>query len=134
MQARIALLSDRGVVRVSGEDAHKLLQGVITTDMDLLAMQPAIHAALLTPQGKILFEVFGAQAGTGTCLLETGAEQAAALAKRLAMYKLRAKVEIADASADYRVLALWGDGAQSPGETKGAVSFPDPRLASLGLR
>ena len=52
--ANIALLADRGVVRVAGEDAEKLLQGVITTDMELLSAQPAIHAALLTPQGKYL--------------------------------------------------------------------------------
>ena len=57
-----ALLADRGVVRVAGADAEKLLQGVITNDMDLLASQPAIHAALLTPQGKILFEFFVVEA------------------------------------------------------------------------
>jgi folate-binding protein YgfZ len=134
MQAKIAVLPDRGVVRVAGEDAEKLLQGVITNDMDLLAAQPAIHAALLAPQGKILFEFFVAKAGEGSYLLETGVDQAAALAKRLGMYKLRAKVVIADAGADYRVLALWGEAPQSPGETKGTVSFPDPRLPELGLR
>ena len=134
MQAKVAVLPDRGVVRVAGEDAEKLLQGVITNDMDLLATQPAVHAALLTPQGKILFEFFVASAGEGAYLLETGREQAAALAKRLGMYKLRAKVTIEDASADYRVLALWGHAAHSPGETKGTVSFPDPRLPELGLR
>ena len=43
--ANIALLADRGIVRVGGEDAEKLLQGVITNDMDLLGKQPAIHSA-----------------------------------------------------------------------------------------
>jgi len=133
MQARIAVLPDRGVVRVAGEDAEKLLQGVVTNDMDLLATRPAIHAALLTPQGKILFEFFVVKAGDGY-LLETGADQVAGLAKRLAMYKLRAKATIEGASADYRVLALWGDAARSPGATSATVSFPDPRLAALGLR
>ena len=134
MQAKIAVLPDRGVVRVAGEDAEKLLQDVVTNDMDLLAAQPAIHAALLAPQGKILFEFFVAKAGEGSYLLETGRDQAAGLAKRLGMYKLRAKVTIEDASADYRVLALWGAAPQSPGGTKGTVSFPDPRLPALGLR
>ncbi|HUC45857.1 MAG TPA: hypothetical protein VMR94_04825, partial [Hyphomicrobiaceae bacterium] len=55
---RIAVLADRGVVGVTGADALKLLQGVITNDMELLSVRPAIHAALLTPQGKILFEFF----------------------------------------------------------------------------
>ena len=132
--AQIALLADRGVVRVLGADADKLLQGIITNDMDLLASQPALHAALLTPQGKILFEFFVAKAGEGSYLLETGVDQAAALAKRLGMYKLRAKVVIADVSAEYRVLALWGEAPQSPGEAKGTVRFPDPRLPELGLR
>src|SRR5690349_5148987 len=63
--ARIALLADRGVVRVAGEDSEKLLQGVITGDMELLSAQPAIHAALLTPQGKILFDFFVVKAPGG---------------------------------------------------------------------
>jgi folate-binding protein YgfZ len=133
MQARIAVLPDRGVVRVAGEDAEKLLQGVVTNDMDLLADRPAIHAALLTPQGKILFEFFVVKAGQDY-LLETGADQAAGLAKRLAMYKLRAKATIEDASAGYRVLALWGDAPASFGGTMGTVSFSDPRLPVLGSR
>jgi folate-binding protein YgfZ len=134
MQAKIAELPDRGVVRVAGEDADKLLQGVITNDMDLLSVQPAIHAALLAPQGKILFEFFVVKAGEEAYLLETGREQAAGLAKRLGMYKLRAKVAIEDASSGYRVLVLWGAAPQSLGGTKGTVSFPDPRLPALGLR
>jgi hypothetical protein len=69
--AKIALLADRGVVRVTGEDAEKLLQGIVSNDLDLLAAQPAIHAALLTPQGKILFDFFVVKTGDGY-LLETG--------------------------------------------------------------
>src|SRR4051794_29656150 len=105
--ARIALFADRGVVRVAGEDASKLLQGVITSDMDLLSAQPAIHAALLTPQGKILFDFFVVKVPEGF-LLETAADKAAELAKRLTMYKLRAKAEIQDRSVAYRVFAGWG--------------------------
>jgi folate-binding protein YgfZ len=131
--ARIALLADRGVVRVAGADGEKLLQGIVTNDMDLLASQPAIHAALLTPQGKILFEFFVVRAGDGF-LLETAKEKAADLAKRLNLYKLRAKVDIGEVSAHYSVLALWGASSSSPGETAGAIAFPDPRLRELGWR
>jgi tRNA-modifying protein YgfZ len=131
--ARIALLADRGVVRVSGADAGKLLQGIVTNDMDQLASRPAIHAALLTPQGKILFEFFVVRAGDGF-LLETAKEKAADLAKRLNLYKLRAKVDIHDVSAGYSVLALWGASSSGPGETAGAIAFPDPRLLELGWR
>jgi len=130
---RIAPLADRGVVRVAGEDAGKLLQGLVTNDMGLLSGQPAIHAALLTPQGKILFDFFIARA-EGGFLLETARDKAAELVKRLSLYRLRAKVDIRDVSDDFRVLALWGGEPASSGETVGTVSFPDPRLPALGLR
>ncbi len=128
-----ALLADRGVVSVSGDDAAKLLQGIITNDMELLSRQPAIHTALLTPQGKILFEFFVVKTGAGY-LLDVARSQVADLMKRLTMYKLRAKVDIQDASADYRVIAVWGYSPQSSGVTSGTVSFNDPRLDGLGLR
>src|SRR5512145_1383786 len=96
--AKMALLPDRGVVRVAGDDAAKLLQGTVTNDMDLLDKQPAIHAALLTPQGKILFEFFVVKAADDGFLLETAKDQVGSLVKRLAMYKLRARVDIADAT------------------------------------
>ena len=131
--ARIALLADRGVVRVAGEDAEKLLQGVITGDMERLSSQPAMHAALLTPQGKILFDFFVVKV-PGGYLLEVAADKAAELAKRLAMYKLRAKAEIQDRSAGFRVFAAWGAApanVEAAGETH---VFPDPRLGALGWR
>jgi hypothetical protein len=131
--ACIAPLIDRGVVRVTGADAEKLLQGVITNDMDLLASQPAIHAALLTPQGKILFEFFVVKAADGF-LLETGRDKAPELVRRLNLYRLRAKAAIDDASGVYRVFASWGDAPRSLGESVDGVSFTDPRLAALGLR
>ena len=87
-EAKIALLTDRGVVRVTGPDAHKLLQGIITNDMDRLQRQPAIHAALLTPQGKILFDFFVTRSDGGF-LLETARSKTAELVQRLTMYKLR---------------------------------------------
>ena len=131
--AKIALLADRGVVRVAGEDAGKLLQGVITSDMELLSAQPAIHAALLTPQGKILFDFFVVKAAGGF-LLETSADKAVDLAKRLTMYKLRAKADIQDRSAAYRVFAAWGPSPSRVGEPGETHIFPDPRLGALGWR
>ena len=129
MTIALALLADRGVVRVAGADAARLLQGVISNDVDLLDHAPALHAGLLTPQGKILFEFFLVRAGDGF-LLETQRATAAELVRRLSLYKLRAKVAIADASADYAVFVAWGAAALAP-------PFPcyrDPRLAELGVR
>jgi folate-binding protein YgfZ len=133
-ETRIALLPDRGVVSVAGADAHKLLQGVITNDMDLLAGQGALHAGLLSPQGKILFEFFVVPSSGGFCL-ETARNKAAELAQRLALYKLRADVEIKDVSADYTVAAIWGGDTYAPrGSGPPPVWFADPRLPALGYR
>jgi tRNA-modifying protein YgfZ len=131
--ARIAPLPDRSVVRVTGADAEKLLQGIVSNDMERLGSQPAIHTALLTPQGKILFDFFVVRTGDGF-LLEVARDKAADLAKRLNLYKLRAKVDVRDVSDDYGVLALWGPTSRSFGEMAGIVAFPDPRLQTLGLR
>lgn len=134
-ESKLALLPDRGVVSVGGPDAAKLLQGVITNDMDLIARQGALHAGLLSPQGKILFEFFVVQSPDGFCL-ETARAKSGELAERLKMYKLRADVTIKDASADYTVAAIWGGGGESPPEGAGPapLRFADPRLAALGQR
>lgn len=127
---RIARLDDRGVVSVTGPDAEKLLQNIITADMDWLAEKPSIHAALLIPQGKMMFEFFVAKAADGF-RLETSRAKAADLMKRLGLYKLRANVVITDDSAGYEVLAAWGAAAPQVG---GAIVYADPRLAALGWR
>lgn len=131
-KTHVAVLDDRGVVSVAGPDAGKLLQGVITNDMGLLEQQTAIHAGLLSPQGKILFDFFVVKAGEGY-LLELALDKVGELVKRLTMYKLRANAAIADVSGDYTVTAIWGAGNVSdPGE--GSVRFADPRLGALGWR
>lgn len=56
MTKKAVWLSDRGIVRVSGPDATTLLQGVLTNDVERLGPHEARYAALLTPQGKILFD------------------------------------------------------------------------------
>lgn len=132
-ETKIALLPDRGAVSVTGEDAEKLLQGTITNDMALLASQPAIHAGLLTPQGKILFSFFVVKAPDGF-LLETARDSARGLAERLRLYKLRAKAEVEDASSDYSVAAIWGGPYEPHGRGKQPIWFPDPRLPEMGFR
>ena len=106
--AKMALLPDRGVVRVAGPDAEKFLNGSITTDLQALDAQAAVHSALLTPQGKMLFEFFVTKAPEGGFLLETGKELADGLVKRLKMFMLRAKVEAENVSGAYEVAAAWG--------------------------
>lgn len=126
----IAVLPDRGVVAIGGDDARGFLDNLVTNDLDLLDRQAGMHAALLTPQGKILFAFFIVPRGA-EFLLETGRSSVPALMKRLALYRLRAKVTFEDLSEQTAVLAAWGpDGARPDG----AVAWPDPRDARLGSR
>ncbi len=124
-----ALLPDRGVVSVTGGDAGKLLSGLLTNDVDLLAGQNAIHAGLLSPQGKILFDFLVARTDGGF-LLDVARDKAADLVKRLTLYRLRAKVELRDVSDRHVVLAEWGGDAVAAA----AMSFADPRHPALGQR
>jgi folate-binding protein YgfZ len=130
-----AHLSDRGVVRVSGEEARKFLDGLATSDMDAVAPGKPRFAALLTPQGKILFDflIFEAPAEDGGGFyLDCARFLAPDLAKRLGFYKLRAKVAIDDLSERLAIVAGWRD-SPKPAEDAGLVA-EDPRLAALGWR
>lgn len=133
MSAKSAFLSDRGVLRVGGADATPFLQGLLTNDVETLPPGAARYAALLTPQGKVLFDflVLREAGESGAFLLDCPLDQAAALSKRLGFYRLRAKVTIDNASADLGVAAFW-DGAPDAAWT--ARAFADPRDARLGFR
>ncbi len=135
---QIAVLEDRGVVSVAGADAEKLLGGLVTNDMALLDAErpggpPALYAALLSPQGKILFDFLVVRAAGGV-LLDVARDRAGELVKRLTLYKLRAAVEIRDLSAEYAVGVLWDTAPVSTGAMVGAHIFADPRFSPLGLR
>ena len=132
---KMALLPDRGVVRVAGPDAEKFLNGTITADLDVLARQAAVHSALLTPQGKMLFEFFVTKVqgseGEGAFLLESGRELAGGLVKRLRMYMLRAKVTADDVSGAFQVAAAWGG---TPSAHDEWIVYADPRVPEMGSR
>lgn len=121
----IAELKSRALVRIGGEDWRGFLQGLLTQDVETLADGEARFAALLTPQGKLLFDLFVIGTADG-CLLDVAADRRDALIRRLGMYRLRAKVTIE--AADQPVLALWGTDAAPAGW------IADPRLAALGWR
>jgi tRNA-modifying protein YgfZ len=134
MSKKAAMLEDRAVIRVSGEDATSFLQGLLTNDVERLHPSEARYAALLTPQGKILFDMIVVCAAGGEepfYLIDCAAAQAADLAKRLGFYKLRAKVAIDNESAERAVVALWG--SEPPGVDEG-VLYADPRDPRLGWR
>jgi folate-binding protein YgfZ len=129
-----ARLNDRGVIRVSGEDARDFLQNLVTNDLDPVTPERAGYGALLTPQGKIIsdFLIVAIPEGDGGgFLLDAPLLQTADLMKRLKLYKLRAKVALDDLTEASAVIVST-DGAALP-EDAGVV-FADPRLPALGQR
>lgn len=129
MSAHIAELGRRGVVAVSGDDATKFLNDLMTSDMPQ-GDGVASFGGLLTPQGKLLFD-FLAFRDRGRYLFDLPKPLVADFVKRLTFYRLRAKVEIADLSDDHIAVAAWGGDA--PPILDGPVAA-DPRLVALGYR
>jgi folate-binding protein YgfZ len=130
---KAALLPERGVLKVAGEDARKFLNGLLTTDIAKVTPQRAAYAALLTPQGKIMVDMIVAEAPAedgGAFFLDCPRALAPTLTDRLNFYKLRAKVTVENLSEGLGVMAAW-DGA---GETEYGLCYADPRLPALGMR
>ncbi len=102
-----ARLDDRAIVSVSGPDAEHFLQNIVTADLDALPAGEAKPSALLTPQGKILFDFLISRNGADAFRLECRADIADDFIRRLTLYKLRAKVEIS--KQDESLVAVsWG--------------------------
>ena len=130
---KAAFLTDRGVVKVGGDDARGFLNGLVTTDVGRLQPGLARFGALLTPQGKIISDFLMTQATAGQgggFLFDAPKTLAQALADRLGFYKLRAKVTVENLSDGLGVLAVWdGEPAMKPD-----LTFADPRDARMGWR
>lgn len=134
-------LLPRAVLAISGEDARNFLQGLVTNDVLKLSPARSLYAAMLSPQGKFLYDFFLCDDGERV-LLEVAAPQAEALARKLGFYKLRSKVSIAP--TDLAVFACFGEGAcaalklpaaeGATARTGDAIAFTDPRHAELGAR
>ncbi len=111
---------DRTVLKISGSDARKFLQDLVTNN---LSDDGLVYSALLTPQGKYLFDFFLLKHGDDW-LLDVKSDRAAALAQRLTMYRLRADVVIEDSGLKVSLgLGQGPDGANV-----------DPRHEALGWR
>ncbi|MFO1148753.1 MAG: folate-binding protein [Alsobacter sp.] len=129
-----APLLDRGVLRLTGEDVRRFLNGLVTSEMEEVGEDRPRFAALLTPQGKILCDFIVAAADGeqgGGLYLDCPRVLAEDLARRLGLYKLRAKVTIEDLSSTLAVAAWW-DGERAPDGL--GVFYPDPRHPALGDR
>ena len=119
------LLPGRAILKIAGPDARHFLHNLLTADIEALAPGDATYGALLTPQGKILSDVFVFSDGTAY-LIDCARAQKHDLLKRLAMYKLRAAVSIGEAENLEAGVAL--------DETPYALRYPDPRSAEIGWR
>lgn len=125
-------LDDRGFVDVAGEDAADFLHNLVTNNVTGLQPGEARYAALLTPQGKILFDFLVFVLEPGHFLLDCPLMLAADLTKRLQIYKLRSKVAITNRSAELEALAF-ADAADRPAVEALALA-KDPRDPALGWR
>lgn len=141
-KAGFAILEDRGVLAVAGPDRRSFLQGLVSNDVARVAADRAVYAALLTPQGKYLHDFIMVEANDAIWL-DAEAARLADLKRRLSMYRLRAKVEIAE-RPELAVAAVFGAGAaaaldlpDAAGAARpcdGGAALVDPRLAALGGR
>ncbi len=116
---------DRAVIAISGDGALGWLNNLLTCDVSTLGVGSAAYGALLSPQGKILYDMFVFHA-EGRVLIDCAAEQAAALLQKLAMYRLRAKLMIAlDNELEVGV---------HPEKPDEATCYRDPRHEGMGWR
>lgn len=137
------MAEDRAAIAISGEDREAFLQGLVSNDVRRATPDQAIWAAFLTAQGKYLHDFFLVGLGDGYAA-DCEADRRADLLRRLKMYKLRSKVELADLGDSHVVALLYGDGTAtalgltgekgSAAAFGGGVAFVDPRLADGGCR
>jgi len=120
----IAHLSSRAVIAVRGQDWRSFLQGLLTQDIDTLGDGEIRFGALLTPQGRLLYDLFILGLADGA-LLDVAATYREVFLQKLMMYRLRAKVDFL--ASDLRVWAAWG------GQPQGRW-LADPRLSALEWR
>ena len=99
---------DRAAILIEGPDAEHFLQNVLTVDLDRLGKDEARPGALLSPQGKILFDFLVSRRGDSGFLIDCRADSAADFMRRLMLYRLRAKADISLAD-QVVVSARWQD-------------------------
>jgi tRNA-modifying protein YgfZ len=125
----VCILPGRSVFRISGSDAREWLQGLITNDVEKIDETTGIFTALLSPQGKILFDFF-VYGLNGDYLVDCEGTQEAAVVKRLSLYKMRSDVTLTS-EPDIGVVSS----CTALEDREGVVlQVRDPRLEKLGVR
>ncbi|MGX5804076.1 CAF17-like 4Fe-4S cluster assembly/insertion protein YgfZ [Bradyrhizobium sp. Arg314] len=124
-------IKDRALISVSGPDAEHFLQNILTTDLDTLEPGQAKPGALLSPQGKILFDFLISRAGDNGFQLECRADIADDFVRRLMLYRLRAKADIAKQDQAL-VTVAWGD--DSTASVSDSTALADTRFRDVAVR
>ena len=122
------ILLDRTCLHLTGADAVSLMQGVITVDVEALPVGQGRYGALLTPQGKLLFDFMVLRLADGV-LIDCPSDAAQPLSMRLKMYILRADVQVE--FSDIQVIAV---PANTPPIDPLIAQIDDPRGDFLGQR
>jgi folate-binding protein YgfZ len=137
------ILEDRGIISVSGTDATDFLQNILSNDIDKVDNNKSIYSAILTPQGKYLYDFFIIKYNDAY-FLDCDYELTKEIIEHLFKYKLRSKLEIKDISSEYVVgiISLEKFKEIQINEKKneesilyrGSPLFIDPRKKQLGAR
>jgi len=138
-------LNDRGLLKLRGADTREFLQGLMSNDVMDVSASRTIYGALLTPQGKFLFDFFVSQGeNDNELILDCEGSRLDVLQKRLSMYKMRSDVTIEDITANFSVIACFGEdiatnlgldaSAGASTAVAGGTACIDPRLADMGAR
>ena len=129
------VLRDRSVIAFTGKDASLFLQGLVTNDVDKVTSSRFIYSALLTPQGKLLYDFFIVESND-ILLMDCNSTFIIDLLRRFNLYKLRADVDIEDRSRDFLVLSSLQTRINS-GDSHfllDGIAVVDPRCPNLGRR
>jgi hypothetical protein len=94
---------ERSVLRVAGEEAGAFLDALLTNDVSAATAERPVYAALLTPQGKLVADVFAHRADDGALLLDVARKAAADLLRRLTLFRLRRRIDLVDVSPAWTV-------------------------------
>ena len=140
---QIIILENRGLISITGDDAKEYLQNIITNDINKVSEINSIFAALLSPQGKYLFDFFVIKDSEGY-LIDCDGKSVKELVVNLSKYKIRSKVEIKDLSSNYVVGVINFDNfkiiqkelgkEEATLEYRESPIFVDPRDNDLGAR
>ena len=140
---KYTILEDRGIISVSGEDANTFLQGLVTNDVEKVTSEQTTYGALLTPQGKFLYDFFMARRDQAI-IIDSESARLNSLISKFKIYKLRSKVGLKDITHEASIIALYGSDVLSklnldsaPGSSRACddgIIFTDPRISEIGAR